>query len=268
MQIARRYGGEIIAADSRTVYRGMDIGTAKPTAEDKRQVPHHLLDVRDPNEKFSAAEFKRLAEAAICDISKRGRLPVLVGGTGLYVDSVIFDFRFGPAADLQRREYLNTMTIQELRALCSQNNIDLPINSQNKRHLVRSIELGGSVSSNMSLRPNTIVVGITTDKAILRERIERRIKQMIGDGLLDEIACLGGQYGWDGEAMKGNVYRVFRGVVEGSKTLDEAISESVQSDVSLAKRQMTWLKRNPHIVWSGSPIDLLNTVDTFLSQRL
>lgn len=267
MQIAQRYGGEIIAADSRTVYRGMDIGTAKPTAEDQRLVPHHLLDVRDPDENFSAAEFKRLANAAICDINERGKLPILVGGTGLYVDAVLFDYQFGQAADQQRREQLNAMTVKELQVICSQNNIDLPINSQNKRHLVRAIELGGSISQEKMLRPCTLVVGITMDKDTLRSRIENRSHEMFDEGVLQEVSDLGHEYGWQGEAMKGNIYRILRGVVEGAKTHEDAREEFVQSDVSLAKRQMTWLKRNPYIIWSDNPAELLEVVDTFLRQQ-
>src|SRR6266496_2898548 len=109
MEVARQWDGEIIAADSRTVYKGMDIGTAKPTAEDQAHVRHHLLDIRNPDEHFSAAEFKQLAETAIKNISGRGKLPILVGGPGLYVHAILYDYQFGPAADMQKRAYLDTL---------------------------------------------------------------------------------------------------------------------------------------------------------------
>jgi tRNA dimethylallyltransferase len=267
MQIAEKYNGEIIAADSRTVYRSLDIGTAKPTPEDRRRIRHHLLDVRDPDQPFSAAEFKRLAEAAIADIHARGKLPILVGGTGLYVDAVIYDYQFGPVADPVLRARLNNMSVEELQEMCRGNDIIFPLNKQNKRHLIRAIELGGLLRHEHRLRNNTLVVGITTDRDILRQRIEHRARQMIDDGVLHEVAQVGQKYGWRGEALKGNIYRIFRGVVEGTQPLEEAIAEFVQSDMNLAKRQMTWFKRNKCIVWSKNPHDLVETVDTFLCHQ-
>ncbi|HKX23985.1 MAG TPA: tRNA (adenosine(37)-N6)-dimethylallyltransferase MiaA [Candidatus Saccharimonadales bacterium] len=266
MRIAQAHNGEIIASDSRTIYRGMDIGTAKPTAEDQRLVPHHLIDVRNPDEPFSAAEFKLLAQRAIDDIVSRGKLPIMVGGTGLYVDAVIFDYQFGAAADEAKRAELNAMTIEELQQLCREKNIAMPINSQNKRHLVRAIELGGLVSHKKKLRDSTFVVGISTERDILRERVRARAKEMVSEGVIDEVEAIGHKYEWRGEALKGNIYRIFRGVVEGTKPVDDAIEEFVQSDMALAKRQMTWFKRNASIHWSSNPEELEVLVDTFLNR--
>lgn len=268
MRIAQKHNGEIIASDSRTIYRGMDIGTAKPTPEDQQLVPHHLIDVRDPDESFSAAEFKAMALKAIDDIASRGKLPVMVGGTGLYVDAVIFDYHFGPVADEARRAELNAMTVEELQQLCREKNIDLPINSQNKRHLVRAIELGGLISHKKQLRDNTFVVGISTERDVLRQRVMARAKEMVFEGVTDEVETIGRKYDWKGEALKGNIYRIFRGVVEGTKSMDDAIEEFVQSDMALAKRQMTWFKRNPFIHWSSDPEELERQVDTFLSRQV
>ena len=264
MRLARTHNGEIIAADSRTIYRGMDIGTAKPTAHDQQSVPHHLIDVSDPDQSFSAAEFKELALQAIDDIASKGKVPIMVGGTGLYVDAVIFDYHFGPAADEAERAKLNEMTVEELQDLCRQKNIKLPINSENKRHLVRAIELGGLISHNKQLRENTFVVGISTERDILRARVSVRAKEMVAEGVLEEVERIGQKYDWRGEALKGNIYRIFKGVIQGDKPLDEAIEEFVQSDMALAKRQMTWFKRNQFIHWSSNPEELANQVDTFL----
>lgn len=264
MRIAQAHNGEIIAADSRTVYRGMDIGTAKPTSQDQELVPHHLIDVRDPDEPFSAAEFKELANQAINDVASRGRLPIMVGGTGLYIDAVIFDYHFGPAADQAQRAVLNAMSVKELQDLCRQKNIDLPINNENKRHLVRALELGGLISHKKQLRANTFVVGISTERDILRRRVSERAKEMVTEGVLEEVKRIGQKYAWRGEALKGNIYRIFRGVIEGSKTIDEATEEFIRSDMALAKRQMTWFKRNQFIHWSTNPEELQQQVDTFL----
>lgn len=268
MRIAAQHNGEIIASDSRTIYRGMDIGTAKPTLEDQKLISHHLLDVRNPDQSFSAAEFKQLALIAIDDIAQRGKLPIMVGGTGLYVDSIIFDYRFGAVADEARRAELNSLSIEQLQDLCREKNIDIPINSQNKRHLVRAIELGGLIKHKKTLRDNTFVVGISTERDILRNRIRVRATEMVAHGVLDEVERIGLEYSWRGEALKGNIYRIFRDVIEGQKDLNQAVEEFVQSDMALAKRQMTWFKRNPFVHWSHDPGELERMVDTFLSQHV
>ncbi|HKX73724.1 MAG TPA: tRNA (adenosine(37)-N6)-dimethylallyltransferase MiaA [Candidatus Saccharimonadales bacterium] len=263
MKVAQMYGGEIICADSRTVYKGMDIGTAKPSVRERALVPHHLLDIVRPHEPFTAADFKAAATKAIAAIHSRGHVPVLVGGTGLYIDSVLFDFEFGEPADPQRRTELQQMTIEALQDICRQNNIEIPINDQNKRHLIRAIELGGLPKNNRDIRPYTLVVGISTDREVLRQRIEHRARAMLQAGITDEVRGLANEYGWEPEAMTGNIYRIFRGVIEGVKSEQEALQEVVTSDMQLAKRQMTWFRRNPHIVW-GEPDELLERVGRFL----
>src|SRR6266702_5008735 len=267
LRIAQIYNGEIIAADSRTIYRGMDIGTAKPSLSDRQLVPHHLLDIRNPDEPFNAAEFKRLANDAIQSIQHRHKVPILVGGTGLYVDAVIFDYQCGPIANETEHKRLNRLSVGELQDICRKDNIELPINSQNKRHLVRAIELGGLIRHKKELRGDTLVVGISTHRDVLRRRIELRAQEMVKDGVVGEVALIGARHQWKGEALKGSIYRIFEEVVAGSKTVEEAVEEFVQSDMALAKRQMTWFKRNPYISWAASPNDLLERVDTFLSRH-
>lgn len=266
MQIAKKYNGELICADSRTVYSGMDIGTAKPTKLDQREVRHHLLDVVDPDQYFTAAQFKVLADQAVADITARGKLPIIVGGTGLYVDSVIFNYQFGDASDPRRREQLQNKTVEELQQICLDNGYALPENTKNKRHLVRAIELGGLKERKLKLRPNTLVVAITTDRDVLRGRIIERAHQMVAQGVLDEVERLGNTYGWDSEAMTGNIYRILRPVVSGDTTLEEALELSIASDMQLAKRQVTWLKRNPYIIW-GDAAQLTAVIEHFVQQN-
>lgn len=265
MRIAKAHNGEIIAADSRTVYRGLNIGTAKPTKKDQAEVPHHLLDIVEPDEPFNVAEFKSRAVEAIKDIHERGRLPILVGGTGLYIDAVLFDYQFNDRASMELREELQSLSIEELQELCRQKNIAIPLNSQNKRHLIRAIETGGRESGRKPLREDTLVVGLTTTRDKLRTRIQKRISEMIAQGVVDEVEQVGLRYHWKGEALKG-IYQIFRGVKSKEKPLERAVHELVQSDMSLAKRQMTWFRRHPHIVWSEDPDDLVARVDTFLKQ--
>jgi tRNA dimethylallyltransferase len=263
MQIAEQYSGELVCADSRTVYKGMDIGTAKPSIQDQQRVKHHLLDIVEPGQLFTASDFKKAANRAINEIASRGKLPILVGGTGLYVDTILFDYQFGAPADPARRNELEEMDVLELQDVCRENDIVIPENSRNKRHLVRAIELGGLPKRNTNLRSRTIVVGISTTRPVLRDRIRVRAHDMMKAGVVNETAYLAGNYGWKNEAMTGNVYRTLRGVVEGTRAKDEALEELIKRDISLAKRQVTWFKRNPHIIW-GTPAELLHVIATFL----
>lgn len=267
MDVARRFNGEIICADSRTVYKGMDIGTAKPSKEDRADVRHHLLDVVEPGEQFTAADFKHLAMEAINDINSRGKLPILVGGTGLYIDAVLFDYEFGEPADPEQRAQLQEMTIEELLQICKDRQIKPPVNSLNKRHLIRAIELGGLLNQEKKLRQNTIVVGIAPDKETLRARITNRVAHMIKSGLLEEMKLLIQRFGWNNEAMTGNIYRIFRDMPAGDEPSQSAIEQVIRADMALAKRQMTWFKRNPAIMWSDNPAELLTKIAHFLSSQ-
>lgn len=250
VELAKQFDGEVVCADSRSIYRGMDLGTAKPTREEMRGVPHWGLDLVDPGEYFSASDFKAYADAKIDEIRSRGRVPFLVGGSGLYIDAVLFDYKFGVPPDPKRRLQLETKSIQELIDYCKKNNIDLPQNQDNKRYLVRAIENNGIVRQEIS-RPvyKSIVVGITTDKAILKGRIIRRASQIVKAGVLDEAKDLAERFGWQNEAMSGIVYRLAREYFDGQIDKPTLIKKFATGDWHLAKRQLTWLRRNQHIVW-------------------
>jgi tRNA dimethylallyltransferase len=266
MQIAKKYNGELICADSRTVYKGMDIGTAKPSQQDRKEIRHHLLDVVEPNDVFTAADFKECALEAIAEITARGKLPIMVGGTGLYIDAVIFDYQFGDRANPGRRAELQAMSVEQLQQMCLMEGISLPTNTKNKRHLIRAIEIHGLINHKKTLRPNTLVVALTTDRDNLRSRIQKRAEEMVAEGVLDEVKHLGEQFGWSGEALTGNIYRVFKPVVEGNLSIQEGIEHSVTSDMQLAKRQVTWLKRNPYVVW-GNAEQLRTVIEHFVQQN-
>lgn len=250
IELAEICGGEIICADSRTIYKGLDIGTAKPTTQDRLRVPHWGLDLVDPSDYFSVADFKVYAERKIDEIRSRGNVPFLVGGTGLYVDSVIFDYQFGGKADIDQREDLNKLTLSELYDYCNKYNIILPENEKNKRYVIRAIERNGTNASKHScLINNTIIVGISVDNEILRTRIEHRAEQLFDDGVVDEAKVLGDKYGWNNEALKGNIYPLAHSYLLGDITWDVMRTKFSILDWRLAKRQITWLKRNPFIKW-------------------
>lgn len=250
VDLAERYGGEIICADSRTVYKTMDIGTAKPTLSELQRVPHWGIDLVEPDDLFTAADFQRYAIDKITEIRGRGKIPFLVGGTGLYVDGVIFDYRFGPKVDNQRRQDLMSMSLDDLYYYCKNNNIQLPENKRNKRYIVRAIEQN-TINNSSRSEPisNSIIVGIATDRDVLRTRIVARIEQLFENGAAEEAKALGEKYGWNSESMTGNVYRLMPKYLKGELTLDQLKARCVVLDWQLAKRQLTWFRRNKHIVW-------------------
>lgn len=254
IELAKKVGGEVICADSRTVYREMDIGTAKPTMRERQGIPHWGLDLVNPNERFTAADFKEYAQQKISEIRQRGRLPIVVGGTGLYVDGIIFDYQFGGDVDITIRTQLEQLSVQELQLYCVKNNILLPENRLNKRYLIRAIEQK-SINKKRQNEPipNSIVVGITTDKFELRNRIYTRFEQMFSQNVVEEAIKLGKKYGWDGEAMTGNIYRYIRRNLEQGKraVTKEDIEALTMIDMRLVKRQLTWFKRNPFITWAS-----------------
>ena len=264
IRLAKQYNGEIICADSRTIYRDMDIGTAKPTMAEREVVPHWGLDLVSPGETFSAAQFKEYALQKIGEIRSRGCLPFLVGGTGLYIDAVIFNFQFGDPPDSALRRELEKRTVAELQYYCYKYNIKLPENNKNKRYLMRAIEQKNKNNGyNFMTRDNSIVVGIATNKEILRTRIMLRSEQLFSNNVVNEAMLLAREYGWDNEAMTGNVYPLVREFLNKNITESELKRQFVVADWQLAKRQMTWLRRNPFIMWAT-----LDSAEHYLSQLL
>ncbi len=264
MEAAKRFNGEIICADSRTVYKGMDIGTAKPTLTDCVEVRHHLLDMVEPDEIFTVVDFKRLALKAIDDITARGKLPILVGGTGLYIDAILFDYDFGAASKPTTRARLLKKSVTELQKCCIENNINLPLNLHNKRHLVRAIELGGLLKNKKLMRENVLLLGITIDRIALRRRVIRRAQSMLDAGLLDELNILTRRYSKESEAMKANSYRAVTNVIENTTPFPDILTKIVKKDMGLAKRQITWFKRNPAILWAEDTDELLIAIQQFV----
>ena len=250
IELAEQFGGEIICADSRTIYKGMDVGTAKPTAYERQLVPHWGLDLVEPGQRFTAADFQQYARAKIKDIRSRNKIPMLVGGTGLYIDSVLFDYSFGPDRDEKQRLELEQMDIQELHRYCVSNNISLPQNKYNKRYVIRSIEQN-MINNSSSRKPisNSIIVGIATEKEELRTKIKDRCEQLFTNGVVEETKMLGNKYGWNSEAMTANIYRLIHMYEEGMMSYDELRQQAVTKDWQLAKRQLTWFKRNTFIKW-------------------
>jgi tRNA dimethylallyltransferase len=238
-KLAKKFNGEIIAADSRTVYKGMDIGTAKPSKEEMQDIPHHLLDIIEPNQAYSAAKFKVDALKLIEQITARGHLPIMVGGTGLYINSIIFDYQF---ADSKAER-----------------------DPQNPRHLLKKSSNTASINL-QQIRPNTLVIGIKIERDILEQRITRRVEHMFKNGLVEEVRSLVEQYGWGKAAMNGIGYRFVGQYIRGEISLEETKEKMIRGDLSLAKRQRTWFKRNKYIHWIDNLKTAITLVETFLAQ--
>ncbi len=251
IKLAKKYNGEIICADSRTIYKGMNIGTAKPSSQEQAEVPHWGLDLVEPGQPYSAADFQHYAKQKIAEIRARSHVPFLVGGTGLYIDALLYDYSFGPPADLGLRQELEAKSLKQLHDYCFRNNIILPVDAANKRHLIRAIELRNiSGIGKNPIANDSFVVAIATDKKILEQRIAERTEHMFENAVVQEATMLGEKYGWDSAAMSGNAYPIIELYLLGELTLHGAIARITTLDRQLAKRQMTWFRRNPDIMWA------------------
>lgn len=267
MELAQRFSGEIICADSWTVYKDFNIGTAKPTTAERSLVPHHLLDVADPHKGFSAATFQRLAQHALTDITSRMRLPILVGGTGLYIDSVLYDYSFLPPSNPKLRAELNSMSLEKLQLLSDKMKLDTSgIDMRNKRRIIRLIENNGMRPTQHNLRENTLLLGMRVPREELNARVAKRVDSMLAAGLEREVCELAERYGWDAEPMKGIGYREWREYFAGQQNLSETRARIIKATMDLAKRQRTWFKRNSSIQWISDRSYAVDIATTFLNK--
>ena len=214
IEIAKAINGEIISADSRAIYKSMDIGTAKPTKKEMQDVKHYGLDLAEPGERFTVADWKNYTEEKIKEIKSRGKVPIIVGGTGLYIDALIYDYKFkGPTGE--KVGDFEQKTCADRKAI----------------------------------KGDYILVGITWSTEELRARLKKRITQMFCPELYDEVKYLVQKYGFGSGAMKSNIYEYAWSYLHGEMTLEEAKEKCFYEDWHLAKRQMTWFNRNKDITW-------------------
>ena len=217
IEIAKEVDGEVISADSRAIYRYMDIGTAKPSLEEMDGVPHFGIDLVEPGERFTVSDWKEYAEQKIEEIRNRGHVPIVVGGTGLYVDALVYNYKF--IGKTGKKAEANASTEQK------------------------------SCSDRQKMVNGYAIFGIKWDNKALRERLTQRMNKLFVQKLYDETEFLAGKYDWNSQAMKSNIYQFAYGYLTGKYTLEEAKKLCILDDYHLAKRQMTWFKRNPEITW-------------------
>jgi tRNA dimethylallyltransferase len=266
MSVAERSNCEIVNADSRQFYRGMDLGTAKPSADDRRRVPHHLIDVRDPDESLDVAEFAQLARAAIEEIAARGRNPLVVGGSGLYLRVIRGGIFRGPAASPEIRDRLAKIAAeqgvpylhQRLRAFDPESANRIGLNDLYR--IVRALEVfeltGETISAHQhrhrfaDLGYDTLTVGIEVERKRLYDAIDARFDAMVAAGLVEEVrALIEAGYSPEKPPLSTIGYKQIAAYLRGEMTLVEATALAKQESRRLAKRQLTWFRREPEIVW-------------------
>ncbi len=266
LDIAERYNAEIISGDSMQVYRGMDIGTAKITELEKRKIPHHLIDIKDPNEPFSVSEFQRLAREKINDIHARGKQPIIVGGTGLYIESLCYDFEFNPTHhdNHYRDQLLNVANELGNQALHDQlMKIDpvaaKRIHPNDQRRVIRALEVfhvtgdlfSQQLRGDIKESPfDLCMIGLTMDRDLLYKRIEERIDLMADEGLLEEVkSLLAKGYTHDSIAMQGLGYKEIIQFIHGEYNWERAIYLLKRNTRRFAKRQLSWFRHMKDIHW-------------------
>ncbi len=249
LQLAEELGGEIICADSRTIYKGLDVATAKPSKAERAHIAHYGLDLISPDQKYSAGKFQKDARGWLEAIHNKNKIALVVGGTGLYIDGLYYNFTFNEAYDEALRAELESKSIEELHDYMADRSIALPENSKNKRYLIRSIERGGELGGKGDPLPDSLIVGLLPEREILDDRIRLRGHAMIAAGALEEAEQLFEHYGYDVPAASAPFYKAFAPYCRHEADVDSCLERFYLNDRQLSKRQITWFKRNSDIYW-------------------
>lgn len=265
IDLAKRFDAEIISGDSMQIYRGMDIGTAKITKEEMSNIPHHLIDIKNPDEPFSAFDFQQLVRKKIMEISNRNHLPMIVGGTGLYIQSVIFDYQF---SDSGKNEKIRTRLEEKVKndgieplyqqLLSIDPETAGQIHPNNERRVIRALEVYYSTGMTMTelktkqekqLLYDVALVGLTMDREKLYKRINDRVDQMIENGLLEEAKAFYNQGLKDVQSTQAIGYKELFAYFDGEISLEKAIDDLKKNTRHFAKRQLTWFRNKMDVQW-------------------
>ncbi|MFZ3579803.1 tRNA (adenosine(37)-N6)-dimethylallyltransferase MiaA [Virgibacillus sp. DJP39] len=273
IEIAQQFNGEIISGDSMQVYKGLDIGTAKVTAEEKQGIPHYMIDIKEPSQDFSVADFQRNVKGYIATISEKGCIPIIVGGSGLYIQSALFNYNFSNEARDSVRTAQLERDLDKFGSMYLHNHLSqfdpdqaAKIHPNNHRRLIRAIEIyettGKTMSEYQVEQKNSpydpIFIGLEMERKLLYSRINNRIDQMMQDGLLDEVYQLYSNGLKNHQSMRGIGYKEFIPYFQGEIELKEAVDALKQNSRRFAKRQYTWFKNKMDVNWySVTP----NTID-------
>ncbi|WP_100487825.1 tRNA (adenosine(37)-N6)-dimethylallyltransferase MiaA [Sporolactobacillus pectinivorans] len=265
IELAKHLNGEIINGDAFQIYRGMDIGTAKVSSEEANGVPHHLIDIRNPGDNYSAADYQRDARQTIHEIAGRGKLPILVGGTGFYVKAAVYDYHFpsggsNPAyrADLEELAQSEGAEALHTRLRAVDPVSAARIHPNNLVRVIRALEVFHETGRRFSeqeyekkLTPlfETVFIGLTMNRDLLYQRIDSRIDQMVDQGLLQEVCSLYSQGLRDAQALQAIGYKEFFPYFENQCTLEQAVDQLKRNSRHYAKRQFTWFKGQMNVHW-------------------
>ena len=271
--LAKKYGGEIISADSRQVYRGMDLGSGKITPEEMEGVPHHLLDVVDPGDFFSMADFQRLAYIAAEEILRRGHIPFIVGGTGLYVDAVAEGYVLSDKApDPALRAHLETFDTPSLYRMLLEQCPDTEIDPRNRHRVMRALEkraAGDDQLPGKHPRFEPLKFGVTWPREILKQRIDERLERRLNAGMTEEVRRLLDQGVPKEFLLKlGLEYKYLTLFLSGEMAEDEMKEELGKAIKRFAKRQMTWFRKDPRIIWLEMDEDPIGQASRRIEQFL
>ena len=265
--LAKALNGEIISGDSMQIFKGLDIGTAKITKEEMQGVPHHLIDIKEPWETFSVAEFKRLADEAIADIHDRGKMPIIVGGTGFYINSVLYEYHFGEAdtdeayrAELE--QYAEAHGNEALWNILQEKDPDsaAKLHSNDTKRVIRALEVlhvtgipaseRQSTVDKQTMRYNAVYIALNMPREVLYDRINRRVDIMIQDGLEAEVRnALANGVAQDALSMTSIGYRQMIQYFNEEISFDRAVELIKRDTRHFAKRQLTWFRHDPNIQW-------------------
>lgn len=265
IQLAKRFSGEIISGDSMQIYRGMDIGTAKITKEEMEGIPHHLIDIKNPDESFSAYEFQQLVRRKITEITTRNSLPMIVGGTGLYIQSVIYDYQFidDSRDDSIRNKLYKRFEDEGIGPLFAElKKIDPQaaenIHPNNERRVIRALEIYYTTGETMTERKekqqrellyDVVLIGLTMDRDVLYKRINKRVDLMVEQGLVEEAKSFYDKGLRNVQSTQAIGYKELFDYFDGNITLDEAINQIKKNTRHFAKRQLTWFRNKMDVNW-------------------
>ena len=275
IECAGLFDGEIISGDSVQIYRGLDIGSAKPDEEERSKAVHFLIDIREANEKYSVKQFQELCRACIDDISGRGKLPIIVGGTGLYIKAALYDYTFfdeegedDPYEDLSNQELYGLLKEKDPAALEK-------IHVNNRRRLVRALNIYENHKKGISAIKeeqehkaiyDCLIIGLTAERKILFRRIDERVERMMADGLLEEIQDLLNQgITFDDQSMRAIGYKEFRAYFNGEKSLEECVEEVKNNSRHFAKRQYTFFNHQMDVHWHDDADEAMEEVRRWLT---
>src|SRR3972149_9951313 len=277
IHLSKKFNGEIISADSRTIYEKMDIGTAKPSKKEQQVVPHYLLDIIKPDQEFSVADFQKLAQKTINQIHKKGKLPFMVGGTGLYIDAVCYNFKLPPISlDSKLRLKLAKKSLAALQKLLKIKDPDTfgKIDLKNKRRLIRALEVcitSGKKFSKLktAAKPcyRILKIGVKVSREKLYEKINQRLDEMVKKGWVEEVQKLyKAGYDFNLPAISGLVYREIGEYVRRNISLEEALQTAKTRTRNFARRQMTWFRRDKNIIWIENVQNAEIAINKFLKR--